>query len=160
MMLGSKGILPPTDAIRIASLQSNSHNPKTSFYYVSSTISRVLYRKSKISLTIIYLGLLLPAGSSDLPGTRRAAVWFLSGLASNGVYSRRLCYQRRGELLPHLFTLTSLILAVVFCCTSLGVTSTGRYPASCPAKPGLSSPGHSCRECPAAIVCAAQRSTF
>ena len=32
-------------------------------------------------------------------------------------------------------------MAVYFCCTSLGVTSTGRYPASCPAKPGLSSPG-------------------
>ena len=31
-------------------------------------------------------------------------------------------------------------LAVYFCCTSLGVASTGRYPASCPVKPGLSSP--------------------
>ena len=30
-------------------------------------------------------------------------------------------------------------MAVYFCCTGLGVTSTGRYPASCPAKPGLSS---------------------
>ena len=29
--------------------------------------------------------------------------------------------------------------AVYFCCTGLGVTSTGRYPASCPMKPGLSS---------------------
>ena len=29
--------------------------------------------------------------------------------------------------------------AVHFCCTFLGVASTGRYPASCPAKPGLSS---------------------
>ena len=29
--------------------------------------------------------------------------------------------------------------AVYFCCTGLGVTSTGRYPASCPVKPGLSS---------------------
>ena len=31
--------------------------------------------------------------------------------------------------------------AVYFCCTGLGVASTGRYPASCPVKPGLSSPG-------------------
>ena len=31
-------------------------------------------------------------------------------------------------------------VAVYFCCTGLGVTSTGRYPASCPMKPGLSSP--------------------
>ncbi len=30
--------------------------------------------------------------------------------------------------------------AVYFCCTGLGVASTGRYPASCPVKPGLSSP--------------------
>ena len=28
---------------------------------------------------------------------------------------------------------------VYFCCTGLGVASTGRYPASCPVKPGLSS---------------------
>ena len=32
-------------------------------------------------------------------------------------------------------------VAVYFCCTILGVASTGRYPASCPAKPGLSSSG-------------------
>ena len=32
------------------------------------------------------------------------------------------------------------VQAVYFCCTGLGVTSTGRYPASCPMKPGLSSP--------------------
>jgi hypothetical protein len=30
-------------------------------------------------------------------------------------------------------------MAVYFCCTSLGVASTGRYPAPCPMKPGLSS---------------------
>ncbi len=48
---------------------------------MSSTVSRVLYQ------TIIYLGPLLPAGSSNLPGTRRAAVSFLFGLASDGVYT-------------------------------------------------------------------------
>ena len=32
------------------------------------------------------------------------------------------------------------VVAVYFCCTGLGVASTGRYPASCPVKPGLSSP--------------------
>ena len=61
-----------------------------------------------------------------------------------------LCYQRGGSLLHCLSTLTARkcvpadafpfsIAAVYFCCTGLGVTSTGRYPASCPAKPGLSS---------------------
>ncbi len=70
---------------------------------MSNTISRVL------SQTIIYLGLLLPAVSSNLPGTRRAAVWFLFGLASDGVYICRSCYQSRGELLPRRFTLTAPI---------------------------------------------------
>ena len=51
-----------------------------------------------------------------------------------------LCYQNSGELLPRLSTLTSQGEAVYFCCTGLGVASTGRYPASCPAQPGLSSP--------------------
>ena len=50
-----------------------------------------------------------------------------------------LCYQIGGSLLHCLSTLTSIKKAVYFCCTGLGVTSTGRYPASCPAKPGLSS---------------------
>ena len=51
----------------------------------------------------------------------------------------RSCYQGRGSLLHCLSTLTACA-AVYFCCTGLGVTSTGRYPASCPMKPGLSSP--------------------
>ena len=49
------------------------------------------------------------------------------------------CYQDGGSLLHCLSTLTSASEAVYFCCTGLGVTSTGRYPASCPLKPGLSS---------------------
>ena len=63
------------------------------------------------------------------------------------------CYQRGGSLLHCLSTLTRADVcrdllfgslhtsarAVYFCCTGLGVTSTGRYPASCPVKPGLSS---------------------
>ena len=49
------------------------------------------------------------------------------------------CYQDGGSLLHCLSTLTPTSEAVYFCCTGLGVTSTGRYPASCPAKPGLSS---------------------
>ena len=50
------------------------------------------------------------------------------------------CYQNGGSLLHCLSTLTSPQgEAVYFCCTGLGVASTGRYPASCPVKPGLSS---------------------
>ena len=50
-----------------------------------------------------------------------------------------LCYHSGGSLLHCLSTLTPSDGAVYFCCTGLGVTSTGRYPASCPVKPGLSS---------------------
>ncbi len=71
---------------------------------------------------------------------------FKFGLASDGVYMCPPCYQGGGELLPRLSTLTDgtflrmNLAAVYFCCTGLGVTSTGRYPASCPLKLGLSSP--------------------
>ena len=41
---------------------------------------------------------------------------------------------------PYIYVCALLIAnAVYFCCTGLGVASTGRYPASCPVKPGLSS---------------------
>ena len=45
------------------------------------------------------------------------------------------------ELLPHNFNLTTAlsVSAVCFCCTFPIVTYAGRYPASCPAEPGLSS---------------------
>ena len=49
------------------------------------------------------------------------------------------CYQDGGSLLHCLSTLTRKNLAVSLCCTIPGVASAGRYPASCPAKPGLSS---------------------
>ena len=48
------------------------------------------------------------------------------------------CYQSIGELLPRLSILTAKA-AVYFCCTVPGVASGGRYPLSCPMKPGLSS---------------------
>jgi len=40
-----------------------------------------------MSGVIIYLVLMLPPGSSDLPESRRATVCFLFGLASDGVYT-------------------------------------------------------------------------
>ncbi len=93
---------------------------------------------------VIYLGLLSPAASSNLPGSRRAALCFLFGLASDGVYICPACYQPGGSPLHCLSTLTALSVsgkaAVYFCCTVLGVASTRRYLASCPVKPGLSSP--------------------
>ena len=99
---------------------------------LTRTISRVM------SGVIIYLVLMLPPGSSDLPESRRATVCFLFGLASNGVYTA-FSVTRQAVVSYTAFSPLPL-RAVLFCCTFLGVASTGRYPASCPMKPGLSSP--------------------
>jgi len=111
---------------------------------MSSTISRVLSRM------VIYLDHMLPCGSSiyccaTYPEAQRATVslhvWSCFGWGLHGLF----CYQKSGGLLHHLSILTDnaiagFLPAVYFCCTSLGVASTGRYPAPCPVKPGLSSP--------------------
>ena len=72
---------------------------------------------------VIYLDRPSPDGSSGLPGSRRAALCFLFGLASSGVCMCLTCFH-----------------AVYFCSTVPEVAFAGRYPASCPVKPGLSSP--------------------
>ena len=63
-----------------------------------------------------------------------------SGLASNGVY-RAISVTRDAVVSYTAFPPLPAqnAQAVYFCCTILRVASTGRYPASCPAKPGLSS---------------------
>ena len=72
-----------------------------------SAISRVL------STTIIHLGQPSPTASSNLPGSPLGTGGAdklrtpLFGLAPGGVYRAANCYQSRGALLPHLFTLTS-----------------------------------------------------
>jgi len=104
-------------------------------------ISRVLSR------AIIHLGRPSPAASSNLPGsplgTGGAAVrprTPLFGLAPGGVYRAADCYQPRGALLPHLFTLTGLkARRFVFCGTFHGLAPSRRYLAPCPKEPGLSS---------------------
>ncbi len=71
----------------------------------SRPISRVL------SWAIIHLGVLSPASSSDLPEDIAGRdVVFLFGLAPGGVYLATNCYQLRGALLPHHFTLTYLTI--------------------------------------------------
>lgn len=70
---------------------------------------------------------------------RRATLCLLFGLASDGVYICPVCYHTGGSLLHCPSNLTTNV-AVYFCCTFLRVTSTRRYLASCPMKPGLSSP--------------------
>ena len=67
----------------------------------SRPVSRVL------SWTVIHLGLASPLASSNLPESDAGRTnGFLFGLAPNGVYHAADCYQLRGALLPHLFTLT------------------------------------------------------
>ena len=88
---------------------------------------------------IICLGQPLPAGSSDPPeSTTGSRIAFFSVLlrmeftcARSVTTTAVVSYTAFPPLPPK--------EAVYFCCTGLGVTSTGRYPASCPVKPGLSS---------------------
>ena len=60
------------------------------------------------AVTVMYLGPLLPAASSDLPGSRarRVTSSFPIWSCSRWGLPCRPCHQKRGELLPHLFTLT------------------------------------------------------
>ncbi len=103
----------------------------------------------------------MPGPSSDLPesgpGRSLLSIWSCSGW---GLHSPSR-YRDGGSLLHCHSTLTpeycfaklqrialqsSEHIALqspgryYFCCTGLGVASTGCYPASCPVKPGLSSP--------------------
>ena len=106
-------------------------------------ISRVL------SWTTIHLGRPSPIASSNLPGSPLGAGGAnasprtpLFGLAPGGVYRAAACYQPRGALLPHLFTLTGAQCALrrfVFCGTFHGLSPSRRYLAPCPMEPGLSS---------------------
>ena len=90
---------------------------------------------------IIYLDLLLPTGSSDLPESTTGRRIALCSVLLRMGFTYALSVTRKAVssylAIP---TLPECVQAVYFCCTSLGVTSTGRYPASCPVKLGLSSP--------------------
>ncbi len=105
-------------------------------------VSRVLSR------AIIHLRRLSPAACSNLPGnplgTGGESVSLrvpLFGLAPSGVYRAASCYQSRGALLPHLFTLTGPKRAwrYIFCGTFHGLAPPRSYLALCPKEPGLSS---------------------
>ena len=73
-----------------------------------------------------------------LPGSAAGHRIFPSILHQVG-FASRTSRQAAGELLPRLSILTSQRDAVYFCCTFLGVASTGDYPAPCPMELGLSS---------------------
>ena len=101
---------------------------------MSKTISRVMSLDGHLSRPGVTARLQRPTRE------RTGRPCSLFGLASDGVYMCPSCYQEGGSLLHCLSTLTGNVPAVYFCCTVLGVASTRRYLASCPVKPGLSSP--------------------
>ena len=113
----------------------------------SRTISRVLSYGFPY-VTVIPLGVRLPAPSSNLPGR----LWpgqppSLFGLAPNGVCLACRVTAASGGLLLHRFTLTPTG-AVCFLWRCPRVAPPGCYPAFRPAEPGLSSPGACLRRRP------------
>ena len=89
---------------------------------------------------IICLGQPLPAGSSDPPeSTTGSRIAFVSVLLRMEFTCARSVTTTAVVSYTAFPPLPSIKKAVYFCCTGLGVTSTRRYPASCPLKPGLSS---------------------
>ena len=108
----------------------------------SRTISRVLYHSALAGgmATVIPLGAQLPVPSSNLPGSVDRAdplpylVLLRTGLAELVTSPCRLVgsYPTVSPLPPK--------AAVCFLWRSPRITPPGRYPASCPVKPGLSSP--------------------
>ena len=95
-----------------------------------------------MSCVIIYPMELSPVPLSDPPENMTGShIRFLFGLASDGVYMAFSVTRETVVSYTAFPPLPGKTLAVSLCCTIPGVTSAGRYPASCPAKPGLSSPG-------------------
>ena len=88
---------------------------------------------------IIYLGRLLPAASSNLPKAGGPRQRFCSVLLRMGFTYAPSVTREAVVSYTALPPLPGIYRAVYFCCTILRVASTGRYPASCPVKPGLSS---------------------
>lgn len=102
---------------------------------MSLTISRVLY------LVIIYLLIASPLSSSNLPGNTTGSRIVSCLVLLRMGFTCALPVTVQAVVSYTAFPPLPLkTVAVYFCCTGLGVTSTGRYPASCPVKPGLSSP--------------------
>ena len=82
-----------------------------------------------------FASLLTPCGHS---GCSAAFVTRRSACPANG----SLCRPQASLFPPKAITGRAWLIAdaVYLCCTVPGVASAGRYPASCPVKPGLSSP--------------------
>ena len=94
-----------------------------------------------MSCVIIYPGLPLPTASSDPPKSVTGShIAFCSVLLRMGFTCARPVTSA-AVVSYTAFPPLPAPQAVYLCCTVPGVASAGRYPASCPVKPGLSSPG-------------------
>ena len=101
---------------------------------MSRPVSRVMSRM------IIYLELSSPAVSSDPPESEPGRfIAFCSVLLRMG-FTCALSVTSEAVVSYTAIPPSPLSRLSLLCCAFLGVTSTGRYPASCPMKPGLSSP--------------------
>ena len=99
-----------------------------------------------MSCVIIYPGLPLPTASSDPPKSVTGShIAFCSVLLRMGFTCARPV-TTTAVVSYTAFPPLPAPQAVYLCCTVPGVASAGRYPASCPLKPGLSSPA-SFRSC-------------
>ena len=100
--------------------------------------------RTGIGTATIYLGPMLPSGSSDQPGDRPGALSSLYLVLLRMGLAQPADRSAAGGLLPRHFTLAPMtregIGAVCFCCALRRVSPPGRYPASCPVELGLSSP--------------------
>jgi len=104
------------------------------------------------AMVIIHLGRTSLYASSNLPRSSAGhASASLFGLAPGGVYLATNCYQLRGALLPHHFTLTSLSLkqteAVSFCCTSRGHYTPQALPGTLPFGARTFLPANNLKDC-------------
>jgi hypothetical protein len=112
-------------------------------------VSRVL------SWTVIPLRQPSLTASSNLPEPSAGHTYgFLFGLAPSGVYHATDCYQPRGALLPHPFTLTGAcaLRRSTLCCTFRRLTPPRHYLALCPMEPGLSSLSQAIRRLPSQLL--------
>ena len=105
---------------------------------MSRPISRVL------SWTIIHLGQTSPPASSNLPVPNAGrAIWKPIWSCSEWGLPCHCCYQQRGALLPHPFTLTCIRERIIggsaLCGTFRRLPPPRRYLALYPLEPGLSS---------------------
>ncbi len=115
--------------------------------FESQPVSRVL------SWIIIHLDWKSPSSLKQPTRKRRGPrhsfpIWSCSGWG----LPCHFCYQKRGALLPHPFTLTNRSWRFTLCCTGRGLAPPRRYLAPCPVEPGLSSSSKSLTRFKPAII--------